>query len=345
MKGLKLARAYYDAHIDQLLTAVPEADGRIAAGLVGEGSQCFGFDDAISQDHDFAPGFCIWLDDEDFDRFGDKLQRSYDALPKDFCGYSRDNIIARDRLGVIKISDFYRRFTGSVSGIPETLIDWLFTPEHQLAAATDGEIFRDDTGKFTAIRRQLLQFYPEDIRRKKIAARAAVMSQAGQYNLLRCIRRGDNVAALQAMSRFTEAAISMIYLLCRRYTPFYKWSFHGLRIDENDQLDASGASNCESVPARQAQPAAEESLATKLCPLIERLTEVTGLMSRRDFDGAHALAFHLTEEICTAIATELNRQGISTCKSPFLQDHLREIMDGITDPQIRSLPPMADCQN
>jgi len=321
MKGLKLARAYYDAHIDQLLTAVPKADGRITAGLVGEGSQCFGFDDAISQDHDFAPGFCIWLDDEDFDRFGDKLQRSYDALPKDFCGYSRDNIIVRDRLGVMKISDFYRRFTDSSGGVPETLIDWLFTPEHQLAAATNGEIFRDDTGNFTVIRRQLLQFYPEDIRRKKIAARAAVISQAGQYNLLRCIRRGDNIAALQALSRFTEAAISMIYLLRRRYTPFYKWSFHGLRINENDQL------------------------AQNLCSLIERLTEVTGLMSCSDFDRACASAFQLTEEICSAIATELNRQGISTSVSPFLQDHLGEIMAGIVDPQIRSLPPMTDCQN
>lgn len=321
MKGLKLARAYYDAHIDQLLAAVPEADGRIAAGLVGEGSQCFGFDDEISQDHDFAPGFCIWLDDEDFDVFGDRLQQAYDALPKDFCGYSRDNIIARDRLGVMKISDFYRRFTGSPGGVPETLIDWLFTPEHQLAAATNGEIFRDDTGKFTDIRRQLLQFYPEDIRRKKIAARAAVMSQSGQYNLLRCIRRGDTVAALQALSRFTESAISMIYLLRHRYTPFYKWSFHGLRIDENDQL------------------------AQSLCPLIERLTEVLGLMTSVNFDGAHALAFQLTEEICTAVATELNRQGISASSSPFLQDHLGEIMAGIADPQIRSLPPMTDCQN
>lgn len=325
MRGLALARSYYDAYINQLLETVPEARGRIAAGLVGEGSQCFGFDDELSQDHDFAPGFCIWLSDEDFDRFGAKLQAAYDRLPSDFMGFSRANIIAGDRLGVMPISGFYRRFTGFVPGQARTPLDWLFTPEPQLAAATNGEIFCDDTGEFTAIRQQLLEFYPEDVRRKKIAARAAVMAQAGQYNLLRLIRRHDRVAVMQALGRFTEAALSMIYLLNCRYMPFYKWAFHGLRIDVNGEL--------------------ELKLARELCPLLERLAEVPGLMGSKDFDGAYDLAFDLTETICTAVAAELNAQGLSRSTSPFLQDHLGEIMAGIQDPKLRALPPMLDCQN
>ena len=44
MKGLELARKYYETYMPQLLEAVPEARGRIVAGLVGEGSQCFAAD-------------------------------------------------------------------------------------------------------------------------------------------------------------------------------------------------------------------------------------------------------------------------------------------------------------
>ena len=323
MKGLELAKRYYETYIEPLLDAVPEARGRVACGLVGEGSQCFGFDDEISQDHDFAPGFCIWLSDEDFDRFGPALQRAYDTLPSTFCGYDRSNIIHSSRLGVMKISDFYQRLTGLSPESSPTLLDWLFTAEPQLAAATNGEIFRDDTGEFTAFRHQLLAFYPEDIRRKKIAARAAVMSQAGQYNLLRVIKRHDTVAALQALGRFTEASLSMIYLLNRRYMPFYKWSFQGLRIGINDHLE----------------------LAEEICPLLEQLVVVPAMMQKGDFHEALNLAFHLTESICTLISNELNRQGLSCSSSPFLQDHLEEIMADIKDPKIRSLPPMLDCPN
>lgn len=318
MKGLELARKYYDTYIEQLLAEVPEARGRFAAGLVGEGSQCFGYDDRISQDHDFGPGFCIWLTDADFEGFGNKLQQAYDALPDEFEGFSRKGFIAKDRYGVMTISDFYSRFTGFADGQPQTVLDWLFLSENQLAAATNGEVFEDGPGFFTDIREKLRRFYPEDVRRKKIAARAAIMAQAGQYNLLRSIKREDTVAATLALARFTESAISMAHLLEGRYTPFYKWGFRSLK----SLLFGRG-----------------------FVQHLNRIPELEASLYERDFVKAHNQAYAITESICREAATELRRQGLSTIESDFLQDHLAEIMDGIVDDRLRSLPPMLDCQN
>ncbi len=66
MKGLDEARQLYeDFGRDMLHRRFPEFEGRIAVGLVGRGSECYGFDDALSMDHDFEPGFCLYLTDAD----------------------------------------------------------------------------------------------------------------------------------------------------------------------------------------------------------------------------------------------------------------------------------------
>ena len=62
IKGLELSRAFFDAYGRTLIETefAPFAD-RIAAGLVGPGSERYGFDDGVSEDHDFCAGFCLWI--------------------------------------------------------------------------------------------------------------------------------------------------------------------------------------------------------------------------------------------------------------------------------------------
>lgn len=85
VSGLKLARAFWTQMGKPMIaTKYPQYAGRIAAGLVGHGSECYGFDDTYSQDHDFGPRFCLWLTDEDYAAIGEQLEADYEALPRKF---------------------------------------------------------------------------------------------------------------------------------------------------------------------------------------------------------------------------------------------------------------------
>ncbi|MCK7515360.1 MAG: DUF4037 domain-containing protein [Desulfobacterales bacterium] len=219
MKGLEIAGQYFRLHgapmIEQKFGAVQD---RIAAGLVGEGSECFGFDDSLSQDHDWGPSFCLWLTKEDFDAFGESLRQEYENLPKEFDGVPARTVSAwgTGRVGVFEIGAFYRQFTGR-EDLPETVSQWRALPEANLAVCTNGRVFVDPLGEFTRIREGFLAFYPEDVMLKKIASRCMTAAQAGQYNYYRCVRRGEHAAAQYAEAKFIGDVISIVFLLNKRY--------------------------------------------------------------------------------------------------------------------------------
>ena len=232
MKGLELARRYYEAFGAPLLHAeFPDVEGLIAVGLCGSGSECFGYDDAISRDHDFEPGFCLFLPGEDIvdRRTAFRLERAYAKLPDEFEGFRRTRLdpVGGNRHGVIRMADFFEAKTGRPDG-RLTQEDWLRVPEFSLAEATNGAVFRDDAGVFTAIRAGLA-FLPEDVRRKKLAGCLLLMAQSGVYNYPRCLARGETGAAQLAVGEFVAAALHTIFLLNRRYLPYYKWQFRALR--------------------------------------------------------------------------------------------------------------------
>ena len=58
MRGLELSRGYFlEYGLPMLERDFPELKKFIAAGLVGSGSERFGFDDTVTRYHDFEPGF------------------------------------------------------------------------------------------------------------------------------------------------------------------------------------------------------------------------------------------------------------------------------------------------
>lgn len=228
-KGMQLCEAFYQEYgVRMIRTKFPEYEPYIAVGLVGEGSECFGFDDEISRDHDFGPGFCMWLTDQVYEEIGEALEEAYEELPITYMGVTRERgSKAQKRVGVFRISDFYENLTG-LPDVPKTQNQWLYVKDYQLAAATNGKVFRDDMGEFTRIRKALLAHYPEEVRVKKIAQEAALMAQSGQYNYARMYGRGEKVTAQIALSEFMKHTMSMVYLLNRTYAPFYKWMHKGM---------------------------------------------------------------------------------------------------------------------
>ena len=65
MTGLELAQAYWEAYgAPMIREQFPEYEEIAAAALTGAGSECYGFDDEVSRDHDFEPGFCLFIPGE-----------------------------------------------------------------------------------------------------------------------------------------------------------------------------------------------------------------------------------------------------------------------------------------
>lgn len=229
---IEIAEAFYEEHGAPMLKAeFPELLPLIAAGLCGSGSECFGFDDAVSRDHDFEPGFCIFLPGEDtIDRkTAFRLERAYARLPKEYAGLKRGGMapVGGARRGVLRTAEFFREKTGAPDGVL-SLEDWLAVPEYALAEAVNGEIFYDGPGAVSAIRKRLSKM-PEDARLKKIAGNLLIMAQSGQYNYRRCLAHGETGAAQLAVIEFSRSAMRVIFLLNRRYLPYYKWSFRAMK--------------------------------------------------------------------------------------------------------------------
>jgi len=229
MKGLELAKAYFEEYGRPMLEEkFKDKLDKIAVGLVGHGSECFGYDDEISTDHDFEPGFCIWVTKEGEDDFGFKLFRAYNSLPKEYKGFKmkETSLFGSDTKGVHTIEDFYSFYIGH---IPTTNEEWLRIPDFYLAEATNGEIFFDNLGEFTRIRNILKNNRPNDVRLKKLASSIFYMAQEGQYNYQRCLKHNEKVAAANCLANFAENTAKAVYLLNNKYAPYYKWLFRGMR--------------------------------------------------------------------------------------------------------------------
>ena len=312
IKGMDLCRKYYETFgIPMIREKFPEYEGRIAVGLSGEDSDCFGFDDEYSRDHDWGPGFCMWLTDEDYEKTGEELKKAYEELPKEFMGFRRVNTgQGGGRLGVGTVKEFFTRLLGT-NFISETLfsiisnensiaenyrhndikekINWLEADEERLAAAVSGEIFRDDLGFFTNIRNLIKEYYPMDIRYIKLAESAVLYAQTGQYNFKRMLDRGDTVAAAMEAMKAVKETLRLINLINGQYCCHDKWLYHS--TDFNFSLK-------------------------KIPPLLQKISE----------NATNPANVSIFEEISAIITKRMYQDNFISDEDIFMQNHAEELL-------------------
>jgi hypothetical protein len=312
MKGLELAEQYYEQVGRPMLEQqFPDVTGQMAVGLVGQGSECFGFDDALSTDHDFGPSFCIWLPREVYADCGANIRAAYRALPQEFMGFPGrvEEAFGQGRVGVLCLEDFYEEILGR-STVPSTIGDWLALDEHALATATNGKVFADHLGKFSEIRQGLLAYYPKEVWVRKVVNCLAKAAQSGQYNYARAMKRGERIAAELSLTEFIREVMQLVYLLNRTYAPYYKWMRRGLQdlpvcSEIGDMLDL-----LYQVPD---SAAAWEGVSPE--DYVYQLNTNDGRVL-------------IIEAVCNVIVQELNAQGLSNLQDNFLQNHLHAVLTG-----------------
>lgn len=222
LNGMKLSKMYYEEYGKPMLEKeFAEYLDKMAIGLVGKGSDCLGYDDTTSMDHDWGPDFCIWLTDEVYAEIGDRLTKAYETLPQEYMGYKK-NMTAhyKGRRGVFKISDFFDKLIGSAN---YEKINWREVPDYALLNASNGEIYRDDLGIFTDIHNKIGQGFPEEIMYLKLADDMAHVSQTGQYNYGRMMKRGDRLTADLMLADCIRYIMILAHHMENKYVPHDKW--------------------------------------------------------------------------------------------------------------------------
>lgn len=303
MKGLELSeKIYYEYGEKMIKENFADVEKYLAVGLAGSGSECFGFDDELSQDHDFEPGFCIFIPDEIDSKTEFQLERAYAKLPKEFMGYTRSplNPVGGNRHGVIRISRFFEEKTGSKTADIPT-VGWFCIAEQFPAEATNGKIFCDNLGMMTHLREKVA-YMPDDVRLKKLAGNILLMAQSGQYNYPRCIKRGETAAAQLAVGEFVNTALKVIFLLNKKYIPYYKWTFRALK----DLQKLSG-----------------------LYGDLEYLISSDNSQAEKKQE--------IIEKISACVIDELKAQELTKISSPNLEPHAYSVNDKIKDGEIRNL--------
>ena len=322
VKGIDICRKYYETYVRPMIDEkFPGYASKIAAGLVGEGSDAFGFDDELSRDHDWGPSVVLWISKETDAEIGDALRTAYEELPGEMDGIRRAPYVrGKSRRGVRVIPEFFERLTGAAEYED---IDWRNTESSKLAAAVNGEIWRDDEGIVTAFREKLSKGYPEEILFLNLAQYCAVFSREGQYNCSRVKSRGDDMTSRMFAYDAIRDAMKLKYLSENRFFPHDKWLRKGLKDLEDGEafeellLKAEKTLDFEELGSYLAMELYRRDYISDIDPYLDHQTEELLKKSLWSAEDKEELAMKIAKLEFEAFDKVSNEGGRASCQDDW----------------------------
>ncbi|MBP5472909.1 MAG: DUF4125 family protein [Lachnospiraceae bacterium] len=322
VKGIDICRKYYETYVRPMIDEkFPEYASKIAAGLVGEGSDAFGFDDELSRDHDWGPSVVLWISKETDAEIGDALRTAYEELPGEMDGIRRAPYVrGKSRRGVQAIPEFFERLTGAAEYED---IDWRNTESSKLAAAVNGEIWRDDEGIVTAFREKLSKGYPEEILFLNLAQYCALFSREGQYNCSRVKSRGDDMTSRMFAYDAIRDAMKLKYLSENRFFPHDKWLRKGLKDLEDGEafeellLKAEKTLDFEELGSYLAMELYRRDYISDIDPYLDHQTEELLKKSLWSAEDKEELAMKIAKLEFEAFDKVSNEGGRASCQDDW----------------------------
>lgn len=324
LRGMTISREYYDNFGKPAFGKwekewkTSDSEETFCYAKVGEGSECFGFDDIISKDHDFGPGFCVFVSKSQYEKYGVELEAIYNGLPENYKGFSRPKKFAgAPRNGIIVVEDFMKRilsleerelvFLIQNRTLPEET--WIRLEDWRLCTVTNGAIFDGEDSLFGSIYAGLKGGYPEVIRRKKIAQKVGEICQEGQYNYPRLMQRQDECGAMVMLHSFEEHTVELLYLLNCVYAPHKKWLMKGA------ESLSKGQKVLEDIKSLMRQIPDEK------CYQNRELVDWIGTTNKDDY------IYTVIQQIASEIVELLWEEGLTKSHSIYLEDHIPYLLE------------------
>lgn len=216
IKGIELCRRFYVEIVEPVMTA-NYSSLPYSSALIGPGSEVLGYDTDMSTDHDWVPRVYLFLNKQDIGYSDQILSTLQEHAPEQFYGFPVD--IRKSVITTVP------RFIESYLGINKDerieLVDWLTFPSQSLLEITQGEVYRDDNGQLSILRKQF-EYYPHDI---WLYLMASCWQRIGQeeHLMLRSGFAGDELGSAIIASRLVRDIMNLCFLMERQYAPYPKW--------------------------------------------------------------------------------------------------------------------------